>query len=91
MITFSLCLSDIPKEKITTSEKNGKKYLSLVMWENKDGEDKFGNTHSITVSKPQGDTSPNLYLGNGKQRGLATTQAPKQDAKTPEEDNDLPF
>ena len=65
MINFSICLSDLPKEKITTS-KNGKKYISLVMWENKEA-DKFGNTHSITISKSKEEKdNPTVYVGNGK-------------------------
>ncbi len=67
MIKLSICLSDLPKEKFTTSEKNGKKYIDLILWENRDGVDKFGNSHSITVSKTKEEKDqPNKYVGNGK-------------------------
>lgn len=90
MITFSICLSDLPKEKITTA-KNGKKYINLVMWENKQGQDQFGNTHSITISKEKGDESPNVYVGNGKDRSKSKPEKIEK-AEVIEDDNDtLPF
>jgi hypothetical protein len=65
----SICLSDIPKEKITTSEKNGKKYLNFNLWVN-DEKDQYGNIGSINVSqtKAERDTPGNkkVYFGNIK-------------------------
>jgi hypothetical protein len=46
-ISFSVCLSDIPKEEITES-KNGKKYLKLCIGQMKE-KDKYGNTHTVWV------------------------------------------
>jgi len=68
MIKLSICLSDLPKEKITTA-KNGKKYINLVMWENREV-DKFGNTHSIQVNKKEKE-EPTIYVGNGLDKNLA--------------------
>ena len=45
--TMSICLSDIPKEFITTSEKNGKKYIRLSMSKMREVRD--WGTHSIKV------------------------------------------
>lgn len=89
MITLNICLSDLPKDKITTSEKNGKKYINLILWENKEP-DKFGNTHNITVSKPKESTEPTVYVGNGKEFGKLTTSAPAPTTSTSDSD-DLPF
>ena len=50
MVNFSICLSDLPKEFIEKSEKNGKSYIKLTISSNKNGEDKFGNTHNVTVN-----------------------------------------
>ena len=49
-IGISLCVSQIPKEWITESKTNGKKYLSLNLCERKGGADRFGNTHSLEIN-----------------------------------------
>jgi hypothetical protein len=64
----SICLSDIPKEKITTSEKNGKKYLNFNLWVN-DEKDQYGNIGSINVSQTKEERESGLkkvYFGNIK-------------------------
>jgi len=48
----SICLTDIPKELITKSEKNGKQYLNIAVSELKE-KGKFGDTHLVTVSVPK--------------------------------------
>lgn len=56
VITASICLSDIPKEHITKSEKNGKNYVKIKIRANFNNElDKFGNTHNIVIDtwKPE--------------------------------------
>lgn len=66
MIKISINLNKIPQEKVTTS-KNGDSWVNLVLWENKDGVDKFGNSHSLTLSKSlEEKDQPNIYVGNGK-------------------------
>jgi len=89
MIKLSICLSDLPKEKITTA-KNGKKYINLVMWENREV-DKFGNTHSIQVNKKDKD-EPTIYVGNGVDKSLvpASSEQPTP-ANNSNDLSDLPF
>lgn len=65
---YSICLSDIPKEAIYESPKNGKKYINLTSWDN-DEPDKFGNDFGIWVSQSKEERdrkAPKTYLGNGK-------------------------
>lgn len=45
MIKISICLSDLPKEKITTAG-NGKKYVDLIVSEHREPS-KYGDTHTI--------------------------------------------
>jgi hypothetical protein len=70
--TFSICLTDIPKERILIHE-NGKKYLNLETWDN-DEPDKYDNDFSVRVclsksqieAKKAGETVLSTYLGNGR-------------------------
>jgi len=89
MIKLSICLSDLPKEKITTA-KNGKKYINLVMWENREV-DKFGNTHSIQVNKKDKD-EPTIYVGNGVDKSLVPASSePAPATNNLGDDSGLPF
>lgn len=70
LITASICLSDIPKESITVSEKNGKKYLSIVI-ASRQQPDKFDNTHTIYVNQSKEEREQGKakqYIGNGKEK-----------------------
>lgn len=98
LLTGSICLTDIPKEKITTSEKNGKKYLNITVWVN-DTPDKYGNNASIQVSRTKEEREAKVtpvYIGNLKEPAAA---APASDAPLPHLQNqppvqptdDLPF
>ena len=65
----SICLSDIPKDKVTTSEKNGKKYLNINVWVN-DELDQYGNIGSIQLSQSKAEREAGekkVYIGNIKQ------------------------
>jgi len=70
--TMSICLSDIPKERILIHE-NGKKYLMIESWDN-DEPDKYDNDFSISISYNKeeveklkaGEKIPRIYLGNGR-------------------------
>jgi hypothetical protein len=88
----SICLSDIPKDKITKSEKNGKSYLNFNLWVN-DEKDQYGNIGSINVSqtKEQREAGEKkVYFGNIKP--VERNAAPQQAAATPTEDDlGLPF
>ena len=88
----SICLSDIPKEKITTSERNGKKYLNVNVWVN-DDEDQYGNIASVSVSQSKAEReakAKRVYIGNLKlpqAQAQTTPAAPAQPAPA----DDLPF
>lgn len=87
----SICLSDIPKDKITTSEKNGKKYLNFNLWVN-DEKDQYGNIGSINVSqsKEQREAGEKkVYFGNIKP--VERNAAPQQAAANNEDFDQLPF
>ena len=91
----SICLSDIPKEKITTSEKNGKKYLNFNLWVN-DEKDQYGNIGSINVSQSKEEResgAKKVYFGNIKPVERSNNAAPQQAAATSTEDwsDSLPF
>jgi len=92
MINISICLTDIPKEKITVSEKNGKKYLSIIVDERKEA-DKFGNTHTVYCSQSKDERESKQaksYIGNGKK--IVFTKAESPTNSTVSDDNqDLPF
>lgn len=85
----SICLTDIPKDKITTSEKNGKKYLNISLWVN-DEPDQYQNIASISVSQTKDEKAKRVYIGNLKYAQAA--QAKAAPAQTQDEGHDtLPF
>ncbi len=91
----SLCLSDIPKELITT-DKNGKKYLNIVV--NKRREvSQFGMTHYVKAhcKKEQQRDGVNYYIGELKPSSYQNSNAPWQAASTATanegKEGDLPF
>lgn len=105
LITASICLTDIPKEKIQVSEKNGKKYLSICISELQNIS-QFGDTHTIYVSQTATERQtgqPKTYLGHGK--NLVPKQTTAQGQVNPfsdpnrvqaakqsaQDDDDLPF
>ena len=89
MIKISVNLSKLPKDKITTS-KTGEKWINLILWENKDGVDKFGNTHALSVSKTKEEKDqPNVYVGNGKDSNVVVP--PTAIGKSDSDNSDLPF
>jgi len=90
----SICLSDIPKDKITESTKNGKKYLNVVIWLN--DEEKFGNIGSIQVSQTKDEReakTPKQYIGNFKKPEAKPDAGIPQSNGGPSEGEigDLPF
>lgn len=77
MMTGSLCLSDIPKDKVFVSEKSGKKYLNIVLWINEEP-DKYGNNAAIQVGLTKEEREAKakpVYIGN-----LKVQQKPAPDA-----------
>ena len=90
--TMSICLSDIPKNRIL-KHANGKLYLALQTYDN-DAPDKYDNDFSVSISltkeeieaKKNGTTVNRVFLGNGRiweDKGMQ--------AATAEETDDLPF
>ena len=85
----SICVSDIPKEKLTQA-KNGKLYLNIDIWIN-ENVDQYGNIGSVSVrqSKEERDAKlKKVYFGNFKTSDLkpSAPAAPEQTAM-----DDLPF
>jgi len=99
--TMSICLTEIPKEKILIHE-NGKKYLMLETWDN-DEPDKYDNDFSVSValSKDEverskaGEKILRTYLGNGRiwEPVNKMREATAEDVAQMEneEESDLPF
>lgn len=99
--TFSICLTDIPKEKILIHE-NGKKYLNLETWDN-DEPDKYDNDFSVRVClskyeierKKGGEEIKSFYLGNGRIWEVVPKMRESTEADFVKEENDehddLPF
>lgn len=90
-LTGLLNLSKIPKELIGQTKK-GEKCLFVDIIPNRNGEDIYGNTHTITLYNKN--TKQTIYLGNLKEvefgRSGAATPA-GQPAPSVEDDMDLPF
>jgi hypothetical protein len=53
-VNIDICLSDLPKDWIKKSEKNGKSYIKLTVSKRKEA-DKYGNSHTVIVNtfKPE--------------------------------------
>ena len=89
----SICLSDIPKEKITEG-KNGKKYLNVKLWVN-DVPDRYENIGSIQVQQTKDEREAGnkaTYIGNFKAPAEnKQVQAAENKVVTPEYSGDLPF
>lgn len=69
LINCSICLSDIPKEKIKMNDKNGKKYLSVVVAD-RIRKDEKGNSHSVYISQSREEReakTDKIYIGTGKE------------------------
>lgn len=97
MIVLDICLSDIPRERITTG-KNGKKYCKLCVTEMRQP-DNYGNSHTVYMSQTKEERAARaekqwvgkgtLYEGQGgggqqRQPDLPITRGGYVD-------NDLPF
>lgn len=69
MINISICVSDLPKDKIKTAV-NGKKYIDLCLVERREVS-KYGDTHAIYLpqsreERERGDLKQ--YVGKGVER-----------------------
>lgn len=88
-LTGLLNLSKIPKELIGQTKK-GEKCLFVDIIPNRNGEDIYGNTHTITLYNKN--TKQTIYLGNLKEvefgKGGAAAPAGQP---APSVEDDMPF
>lgn len=85
---LDICLSDIPKERITTA-KNGKKYLKCIIRPRKEA-DRDGYNHYIAVSLPKEEQGERpLFIGRAQEHRHEWTST--QGGKTVDPEKDLPF
>jgi len=92
ILNGSICLSDIPKDKMTKSEKNGKVYVNVNIYVN-DEADQFGNDGSISVTQSKQEREQKVkrvYIGNVKKPAF-TASAPSAAQQTDASNFDLPF
>ncbi|MFL0093624.1 hypothetical protein R5N98_02820 [Tenacibaculum maritimum] len=90
--TMSICLSDIPKERILKHE-NGKLYLPIQTYDY-DEPDRYDNDFSVSISptkeeleaKKNGEKINRVFIGNGRiWEDIGMQQATEEDI------DDLPF
>lgn len=93
LINLSICLTDIPKEKIKQAQ-NGKKYLNITVASRREA-DQYGNTHTVFVSQTKEERdqkTERTYIGSGKEVNLVPAATPEAVNKLPQaEVDDLPF
>jgi hypothetical protein len=86
----------IPKEAIFVGEKG--KYIDIVLMENNDGPDQYGNDGFVAMSVSKEDRlagKKGVIIGNWKRVGGKKAQAPKaaqaQAPEKPVDEDDVPF
>lgn len=96
MYSISLCLSDLPKEKMKKPD-NGKVYINLIVAERREP-DQYGNDMTVFVSQTKEEReakTDKIYCGQGKKLQQAAAPTPEQIESAPiirpDELNDLPF
>lgn len=92
-LTGSICLTDIPKEFITEG-KNGKKYVNFAVSKRKEVS-QFGETHTITVSKPKDQRKEGeglTFIGGLKEwKGNTGSGSNTQSNSSSSDDDGIPF
>lgn len=89
MITVSICLSDIPKDRIVEA-KNGKKYVNLVLDERREV-GQYGETHMLYVSQTKEERQnkdKKVFVGSGKEYKFEKRQ---EDVPDSDVGDGLPF
>jgi hypothetical protein len=92
--TMSICLTDIPKDRILKHE-NGKMYLNISTYDY-DQPDQYKNDFSVSLPltkqeielKAAGEKINRVFIGNGK---IWADREPVMQHITKEEETDLPF
>jgi hypothetical protein len=96
VINLSVCLSDLPKEKMKVEETTGKKFINLTVATRRE-KSKSGATHTVYVSRTKEEreaVNAITYVGNGYEVDFAPQVAKPEDVDgLPEAQNfdDLPF
>jgi hypothetical protein len=93
LINISVCLTDLPKDKIKTAN-NGKKYINLCLADRKET-GQYGETHALFVSQTKEEREARkdvVYVGSGVEYNPKPVTAQDID-NAPVSDNidDLPF
>lgn len=94
-IIGSICLTDIPKDKIRVG-KTAKKYLNICIASRREP-DQYENTHTIYVSQSEDERAAKAnkcYIGSGRKRNdqpVAATPEAVDQMPTAEDVDDLPF
>jgi hypothetical protein len=102
MITLSIDLAKVDKSRIkTVTKKNGEtaKFLNLILVENRDGVDQYGNhgfcSESVSLEERKAGTKGTIlgnYVIREQKEQAPREQAPLKDVVASiEEDDDLPF
>jgi hypothetical protein len=93
LINISICLSDLPKDKIKQAA-NGKKYINLCISERKET-GKYGETHTLFVSQTKEEREEQqtvTYVGSGIEYApKPVTQQDINNAPVSDNNDDLPF
>lgn len=80
LYNLSICVSDIPKDRIKKSEKNGKSYLNITV-SDKQSPDQFGNDATVYISQTKEEKgNEKKYIGQGKK--VVFNNAPSAPAAT---------
>lgn len=94
LINVSVCVSDIPRDKIKQAD-NGKKYMNITVARRREP-DQYGNTHTVFMSQTKEEREnkvPRTYIEQGKGVDFhsAPVTAESVEAMPPAPDDDLPF
>lgn len=97
LINISVCLSDIPKDRIKRADSNGKCYANICVAARREA-DKYGNTHTVYMQQTKEERNAKadrIFIGQGKEIIFApvnTPEAVEQMAPAPAQAiDDLPF
>lgn len=97
LISISLDLSAIPKDKIKVSDKNGRMYLNITVTGRKEP-DQFGNDITVYVSQPKEEREAKAdkqYIGAGKYFSFIEDNSPaaveQMQEASQQHIDDLPF
>lgn len=94
LISVSICLSDIPKDKIKQAE-NGKKYTNVIVANRKEVS-QYGETHTVFMSQDKEEREAKvdkIYIGGGKEFVSQTSAVTSEDIDNmpPAKEDDLPW